>query len=140
VAIVGVCALGWRGQASAREVSREQREQVQAFNESIAKMAEKIKTIEGLDGKQEKEMLEALKSVQISEDELAKMSRADVIRRLRDADAKIKLPEGTTGGTAVKQAIEDKLKAIAEMEQVQQQLAQIEAINSRKAAIELGDG
>jgi len=143
VVVVGVLALVGGGRSGGgREVSKEQREQVQAFNQSIATMAEKIKTIEGLDGQQEKEMLDILKSVQISEDELAKMSRADVLRRLRDADGKIKLPEGVAGGggAAVKRAIEDKLKAIAEMELVQQQLAQIEAINSRKAVIDLGDG
>ena len=120
-------------------VSREQREQVQAFNESLAKMAESIKTLEGLDDAEQKTMLDALRGIQISEDELKKMSRADVIRRLREANEKIKIPEGV-GGAALKQAVEDRMRAIAEMEQVQKQLAEIEAINNRKAVIDLGDG
>ncbi len=120
-------------------ISREQREQVQAFNESLAKMAESIKAIEGLDDEQQKTMLDALRGIQISEDELKKMSRADVIRRLREANEKIKIPEGVAGA-ALKQAVEDRLRAIAEMEQVQKQLAEIEAINNRKAVIDLGDG
>lgn len=122
------------------QVSREQREQIKAFNESLARTAEAIKAIPGLDDKQEKEILDALRSVQISQDELNNMSRAEVIRRLRDANAKIKLPESMKGGVAVRQAIEDKLRAIAEMDQVQQQLAEIETINARQAVINLGDG
>ncbi|MFB3893065.1 MAG: hypothetical protein ACE15C_13690 [Phycisphaerae bacterium] len=130
---------GSQRQGTGAEISSQQREQVRAFNDSLARMAESIKAIEGLDDKQAKEMLDALRSVQISEDELKKMSQADIIRRLRDANAKLKLPEGAQGA-ALRQAIEDKNRAIAEMEQVQKQLEEIAAINSRQAVIDLGDG
>jgi hypothetical protein len=128
---------GVRGEGAG--VSREQREQAQAFNESLDKMAKAIQAIEGLDDRSQKAMLDALRGIQISEDDLKKMSRADIIRRLREANTKIKIPEGVQGA-ALRQAVEDRMRAIAEMEQVHQQLAEIEAINRREAVIDLGDG
>ncbi|HUW55589.1 MAG TPA: hypothetical protein VMZ92_03065 [Planctomycetota bacterium] len=130
---------GGRADVTGLEVSREQREQVRAFNESLARMAATIQAMEGLDDEQEKAMLDALRAIQIGEDELRKMTRADIIRRLREANAKIKVPEGVQAA-AFRRAVEDQMRAIAEMEQVQRQLAEIEAINQREAVIDLGDG
>jgi len=131
--------LPQRGGGEAPAVSAQDRRQAQALNTSLASIAEAIKTLEGVDEKQQEAMLEALRQVQISEEDLKKMSRADIIRRLREASSTIKLPEGAQAA-AVRQAMEDKLRAVAEMEQVQQQLAQIEQINARSAAIDLGGG
>jgi hypothetical protein len=125
--------------AASSAVSAQNRQQAQALNNSLASIAEAIKGLEGVDEKQQEAMLDALRQVQISEEDLKKMSRADIIRRLREASSTIKLPEGAQAA-AVRQAMEDKLRAVAEMEQVQQQLAQIEQINARSAAIDLGDG
>ena len=130
---------GLPGPGGAGGVSRAQREQVREFNKSLADMAEKIKAIEGLDDKQQKAMLDALVGIEISEDDLKKMSRADLIRRLREADAKIKLPEGVASA-AFRRAIEDHERAVEEMDQVRKQLDEIEAINRRTAVIDLGEG
>jgi hypothetical protein len=139
--VMGIVALlpQWGSAAESAAISAQQRQQAQALNNSLASMAEAIKGLEGVDEKQQEAMLEALRQVQISEEDLKNMSRADIIRRLRDASSTIKLPEGTQGA-AVRQAMEDKLRAVAEMEQVQKQLAQIEQLNARSAAIDLGSG
>lgn len=120
-------------------VSTRNRQQAQDFNNSLASVAEAIKTLDGVDEKQQEAMIEALRQVQISDEDLKKMSRADIIRRLREASSTIKLPEGAQA-SAIRQAMEDKLRAVAEMEQVQQQLSQIEQLNARSAAIDLGGG
>ena len=96
------------GVAEPRVVSAENRRQAQALNTSLASIAEAIKTIEGVDEKQQEAMFEALRQIQISEEDLKKMSRADIIRRLREASSSIKLPEGAQAA-AVRQAMEDKL-------------------------------
>jgi len=116
-----------------RPISREQRAQVQALSDLV----DTIKALEGLDEEQKQALVEALGNIQFDEDELQKMSRADIIRRLKEAGAKI--PEGVARA-AVRRAIEDKVRAIAEQEQIEQQLAEIEAINRREARIDLGDG
>jgi hypothetical protein len=128
-----------RGGVEAPVVSAQNRQQAQALNNSLASIADAIKTLEGVDEQQQEAMFEALRQIQISEDDLKKMSRADIIRRLREASSSIKLPEGAQAA-AVRQAMEDKLRAVAEMEQVQKQLAQIGEINARMASIDLGDG
>ena len=118
-----------------REVPAEQRAQAQALNE----LADTIEAMEGLDEEQKEALVEALREIRIDRDELQKMSRADIIRRLKEAGAKIKVPEGV-GAEAVRRAIEDKMRAIAEMDQIKRQLAEIAAINQSEAVIDLGDG
>ena len=132
-------SLALPGGVRATTVSREQREQAEAFNASLTNMAESIKAMEGLDPEAERSMLEALNDIRISEEDLRRMSRADVIRRLKEANERLKIPEGAQG-TVFRQAVEDRLKAIAEMEQVQKQLAEIEALNRRQAVLDLGEG
>jgi hypothetical protein len=137
--VVSLLAPQRAANTTSSAVSARDRQQAQAFNKSLASVAEAIKAFEGVDDKQQEAMLEALRQIQISDEDLKKMSRADIIRRLREASSTIKLPEGAQA-SAIRQAMEDKLRAVAEMEQVQQQLAQIDQINARSAAIDLGGG